>query len=162
MKELLTKYAAYNIWANNLMIDALLQLPVEAIDMPMISSFKSIRETLLHTWGAENVWLQRLNEVQEQVWIAATFKGTFEEACAAWKQDSQKLADYVAGCDDSKLSNNLHYSDIRKNSHVTPVFMVLQHVFNHATYHRGQLVTLMRTSGAIQIPGTDFIGFARL
>jgi uncharacterized damage-inducible protein DinB len=35
-------------------------------------------------------------------------------------------------------------------------------VFNHATYHRGQLVTMLRQIGAEKIPATDFAAFVRL
>jgi len=34
-------------------------------------------------------------------------------------------------------------------------------VFNHSTYHRGQLVTMMRQLGETNVPVTDFIAFAR-
>ena len=161
MKELLMQYAAYNIWANNLMIDALKKLPDEAIDLPMTSSFKSIRATVSHTWCAEDIWLQRLMNSDQPVWAEATFDGDFGDAIDLWQRASQDIANYVAEQDDTTLAEDLHYSDMKKNKHITPIFLVLQHVFNHATYHRGQLVTLMRTAGATTIPGTDFIAFVR-
>jgi uncharacterized damage-inducible protein DinB len=161
MKELLTQYAAYNIWANNRIIDAMFELPAGAIDLEMLSSFKTIRETVIHTWSAENMWLQRLNNEPEPVWMAKSFDGSFEEACDNWRDDSHGIAEYVGACSEAKFKEDLHYADLRGNEHTTPVFMVLQHVFNHATYHRGQLVTMMRTAGETKIPGTDFIGFVR-
>ncbi|MBL0200663.1 MAG: hypothetical protein IPP81_11100 [Chitinophagaceae bacterium] len=38
-----------------------------------------------------------------------------------------------------------------------PVYQMLHHVFNHASYHRGQLVTMLNQLGADKIPGTDFL-----
>lgn len=38
-----------------------------------------------------------------------------------------------------------------------PVNVILMHVFNHATYHRGQLVTMLRQLGVKKIPQTDFM-----
>jgi uncharacterized damage-inducible protein DinB len=35
------------------------------------------------------------------------------------------------------------------------------HVFNHGTYHRGQLVTMLRQVGVTEIPQTDYIAFVR-
>jgi len=43
-----------------------------------------------------------------------------------------------------------------------PVYQMLQHVFNHATYHRGQLVTMLRQLGQDKIPDTDFYTYCRL
>ncbi len=162
MKNLLAQYAAYNIWANKLIIDALKGLPAEALDMPMMSSFKSIRETLYHTWCAEDIWLQRLMRSDDPIWAAITFEGNFEDACNNWETSSHDLANFIAEQDEVTLAEDLHYADRRGYPYTTPVYEVLHHIFNHATYHRGQLVTLMRTAGATAIPGTDFIGFVRL
>jgi uncharacterized damage-inducible protein DinB len=38
---------------------------------------------------------------------------------------------------------------------------MLLHVFNHGTYHRGQLVTMLRQLGIENIPATDFIVWSR-
>jgi uncharacterized damage-inducible protein DinB len=34
-------------------------------------------------------------------------------------------------------------------------------VFNHDTYHRGQLVSILRELGEVNIPQTDFIVWTR-
>ena len=33
---------------------------------------------------------------------------------------------------------------------------MLHHVFNHATYHRGQLINMLRQLGVEKVPQTDF------
>jgi uncharacterized damage-inducible protein DinB len=38
---------------------------------------------------------------------------------------------------------------------------MLLHLFNHGTYHRGQLVTMLRELGIEKIPPTDFIVWSR-
>ena len=38
---------------------------------------------------------------------------------------------------------------------------MLLHLFNHQTFHRGQLVTMLRQNGIEKIPATDFIVFSR-
>ena len=37
---------------------------------------------------------------------------------------------------------------------------IVMQVMNHGTYHRGQIVTLLRQLGATEMPSTDFIRFA--
>ena len=161
MKELLLQYAQYNAWANKLIIGAMLKLGDEDIKREIISSFPSVYATVCHTWSAESVWLQRLQLAEYPQWFG-DFQGPFTEACDNWLQASADLVNFVEKqYDDRALQHVLQYYDRAKVSHKTPVHQVLHHVFNHSTYHRGQLVTMVRQLGAKDIPGTDFIAFAR-
>jgi uncharacterized damage-inducible protein DinB len=162
MKELLLQYARYNIWANKLMIDITLAQDVAILDTEVVSSFPSLRQTVYHTWGAESIWLQRLQLAEHPVWEPTEFAGTFEEACAAWQQASNDLLQFVEKqYDDSALIHVFQYYDLKKNSYKTPVYQALHHVFNHGTYHRGQLITMLRQLGVTKLPSTDFITYVR-
>lgn len=162
MKETLSQLAHYNIWANKRIIDILLGLDEELLDKELVSSFPSVRSTVYHIWSAEFIWLQRLQLTENPVWIAPDFKGTFAEACEDWQKISAVLASFVdAQYDDKALQHVLQYYDRQKKSNKKPVYVVLIHIFNHASYHRGQLVTMLRQLGINKIPGTDFIGFEK-
>ena len=162
MKELLLQCAQYNAWANKRIIDVLLKLEQGHIDMEIVSSFSSVRATVSHTWSAEYIWLQRLQLVEYPIWVGNDYQGLFDDACNSWQQVSSDLIQFVERqYDDRALQHVLQYYDRAKVSHKTPVFEVLMHVFNHSTYHRGQMVTMLRQLGRVDIPGTDFIGFAR-
>lgn len=162
MKETLSHLAHYNIWANKRIIDILLELDEELVDKEILSSFPSIRSTVYHTWSAEFIWLQRLELTEQPVWMASDFMGSFKEACEDWQKVSQVLASFVdRQYDDKALQHVLQYYDRQKKSNKNPVFKVLLHIFNHATYHRGQLVTMLRQLGVNKIPSTDFIGFIK-
>lgn len=160
MKELLLQYANYNIWANKRIIDVLLQLEPEQLDKEIVSSFPSIRKTVYHAWSASFVWLQRLQLEDQPVWVERTFAGSFEEACAEWHRVSEGLAQFVARqYDDKSFEHIFQYYNSEKKSFKLPVGLTLQHVFNHCTYHRGQLVTMLRQLKVEHIPATDFIYF---
>ena len=162
MKEMLLQYAEYNVWANKMVIDATLQLDESLVDKEVVSSFPSVRATLYHVMGAESVWLQRLHLVEHPVWLPATFEGSFAEACHEWQKFSGELVKFVSDqYDDKAFQHVCMYNDMKGNPWKTPVNQILQHVFNHSTYHRGQLVTMLRQLGETKIPGTDFIGFVR-
>lgn len=161
MKEMLLQYAAYNVWANKLIIDAIMKLEEAQVDMEITSSFSSLRKTVYHVWSAEYIWLQRLELAERPVWIESDFDGTFLTVCDDWQKVSESLKAFTEKqFDDNALTHVLQYYDRKKNSHKTPVFQVLLHVFNHSTYHRGQLVTMLRQAGLKDIPGTDFIAYA--
>ena len=42
-----------------------------------------------------------------------------------------------------------------------PVWQMILHVFNHGTYHRGQLINMLRQLGVEKISQTDFIVWSR-
>lgn len=157
MKELLLHYAQYNAWANKKMIDALLKIDAEDVDKQITSSFPSVKETVYHCWGAEFIWLQRLELEEKPVWIPDTFEGTFDEACREWQLVSEAVQQFVKKqYDDKAFEHVLQYYDRKKKSNKMQVSTVLLHVCNHATYHRGQLVTMMRQLGIKKLPSTDF------
>jgi len=162
MKELLLQYAEYNVWANKLTTDALLQLDENLADKEVVSSFSSIRATTYHTIGAEYIWLQRLQLVEHPIWLPDSFEGTFAAACNAWNNYSNELVKFASRqYDDRALEHVCAYNDRKGSPHKTPVYQILQHIFNHSTYHRGQLITMLRQVGATKIPGTDFIAFVK-
>ena len=163
MKELLLQYAQYNVWANKLIIDALLKLEEGAADKEVASSFPSIRKTVLHTWSAESIWLQRLLLAEHPVWQEDVFNGNIENICSEWQKTSPEFVVFVEKqYDDKALQHVLQFYDRQKKSYKMPVYQVLHHVFNHSTYHRGQLVTMLRQLGQTTMPQTDFTAFVRL
>ena len=163
MKEILLEYAQYNVWANKRIIDTILDLPEGAVEMKINSSFTSITRTVYHTWSAESIWLQRLQRLQQQVWQETAFFGDFPVACTMWQQTSNDVAKFVAELgEDTDLKKSISFFDRSSNPYTMTIHHILQHLFNHSTYHRGQLVTMMRQACADRIPETDFIGYARM
>jgi len=160
MKEILTQYAQYNIWANKRIADVLLKINEEELEKEINSSFPSLKATVYHTWSAEFIWLQRLQLTEQPLWIESVFKGTFAEACEDWQKVSEALLSFIQKqYDDKGFQHVLQYYSRAKKSFKNPVYSVLMHTFNHSTYHRGQLVTMLRQTGVTKIPETDFIAF---
>lgn len=162
MKEILLQYAAYNLWANKRIIDVMIALPEDELDKDIVSSFRSIRKTVYHTWSAEDIWLQRLRLTEHPVWAEGVFTGTFREACKLWEDVSLQLKAFIEQqFDDKAFDHEMQYYNLRKMPSKHRVADVLLHLFNHSTYHRGQLVTMLRQSGVQTIPATDLIAFVR-
>lgn len=162
MKELLLQYARFNIWANKRMTDVMLSLDEAVTDQQINSSFPSIRQTVYHTWGAEDIWLQRLELTEQASWAPSGFTGSFATACQKWMQVSEGLAAFTERqFDDKAFSHVFQYYSLKKESFKNPVSGALMHAFNHSTYHRGQLVTMLRQVGVTKIPETDLIAFIR-
>ena len=158
MKELLQQYAAYNIWANKLLADRINMLSEEEINREIVSSFPSIYKTAQHIWLAEEAWWQRLKLAEHLNLQSEKFNGSFNELSANHVKQSQQWVDWVTAATENQLIHVFAY--VRNKEQIKmPVYQMLQHVFNHASYHRGQLVTMLRQSGADKIPATDFSAF---
>ena len=161
MKTLLQQYAAYNIWANKLLVERIGKLSDEEITREIASSFSSLYKTVQHMWLAEEAWWQRHKLAEKLDLQSEKFIGTFSELTANLAKQSQQWSEWVNAATENQLSHVFAY--IRNKEQIKmPVYQMLQHVFNHATYHRGQLVTILRQLGADKIPATDFSAFCRL
>lgn len=161
MKELLQQYAAYNIWATRLLVERINKLSDEEINREVASSFPSLYKTIRHMWLAEEAWWQRLKLVENLDLQSDKFTGTFAELTANLAKQSQQWLEWVNGATETQLVHVFAY--IRNKEQIKmPVYQMLQHVFNHASYHRGQLVTMLRQLGQDKIPDTDFYTYCRL
>ena len=161
MKQLLQQYAAYNLWANKIITDRIAQLPAGIIQKEMNSSFSSIYKTALHLMDAEGMWWQRLKLEEHVARPSNTFEGNFEELSQQFLSFSKQWSDWVLNANEVNLTHVFGYQNSKKEFFKQPVYEMLLHLFNHQTFHRGQLVTMMRQNGIDKIPATDFIVFSR-
>ncbi len=161
MKTYFEELAAYNSWANGLICDWLSKISDEQWNRPLKSSFPSVRDTVIHLVGAENAWWQRLRKDQQIVWIPNTFQGTKAEALELWRESFSHLEEFVKELSATQLSENLDFKRLNGEANRMKISEVLAHVFNHSTYHRGQLVTLLRQVGFTDVSSTDLLNFYR-
>ena len=160
MKQLLQQYAAYNIWANKKITETANQLSEEQINKEIISSFPSVYKTVLHLMEVENVWWERLQLV-EYTTLSGWFTGDFDELSKKLLGLSQQWHGWIQNTNDVNISHVFAYQNSKKEQFKQPVYEMLLHLFNHQTFHRGQLVTMFRQLGLDKIPATDFIVFSR-
>lgn len=153
--ELIREYAGYGLWANARFVERLGKEPAGTLDRPVKSSFPSLRATLLHIRDAECAWHLRIRGLPPR-WPA-------EEAT-----DIRTLLTHSAALHDRVRS--LTAEDLQRTVHSTTragkpfsgrVLSLLMHTFNHSTFHRGQLVTMMRALGLEEVPNTDLLTYQR-
>ena len=160
-KEYFIQLAGYNVWANDIVCSWLEKISDAQWSAEVASSFNSIQETVLHITAAEHIWLQRMNKEQDQVWLQSSFAGTKDEHMALWKKASAALKGFVETFDEKDLPANLDFKRLNGDAYSMPYYELLAHVFNHSTYHRGQIVTMLRQVGFTNVESTDLLGFYR-
>jgi uncharacterized damage-inducible protein DinB len=161
MKQLLQQYAAYNLWANKIITDKLSQVSTEILYKEMNDSFGGIYKTVIHLLDVESIWWQRLKLQEHVEWPGKNFKGNFEELSQQLLLLSKQWNDWVHAANDINLTHVFGYQNSKKEFFKQPVYEMLMHLFNHQTFHRGQIITMLRQNGIEKIPRTDFIVFSR-
>ena len=161
MKQLLQQYAAYNLWGNKIITERIAQLPMDSIHKETNSSFSSIYKTIVHLMDVESIWWQRLKLQEHVEWPGKSFDGNFEELSQQLIFLSKQWNDWVLNANEVNLTHVFGYQNSKKEYFKQPVYEMLLHLFNHQTFHRGQVVTMLRQNGVEKIPATDFIVFSR-
>jgi uncharacterized damage-inducible protein DinB len=138
----------YTVWANHRAMRAAATLSVDDFKRDLGSSHGGVRGTLVHTLGAEWIWLERWKGVSPTHRLD---EAEFPDVMAVrerWKVIEDHRASWFAALREGALAETISYSTLDRRSFADPLWKLVQHVANHSTYHRGQVVTLMRILGA--------------
>lgn len=162
MKQLLTSYANYDYWANKQILDLVLTLTEAQQKQQVLSSFPSIHKTCSHVWDASRIWWQRLQHDTNVMGPTIDANYPIGEVAGNILKQNREWIDWVTAAAVADLDAVLSYKNNKGDAFSQPVKEILLHLFNHGTYHRGQLVTMLRQVGVEKIPATDYIVYTRL
>jgi uncharacterized damage-inducible protein DinB len=154
-KQYFIQLADYNVWANNVVCSWIDKINDEQWNIQIESSFNSIYATVLHVAGSEKLWSERLDSMPTTDILFNTFKGSKSALARIWKEVSEGLRSCLENFDENILTENLSYKNTLGKAFTLPYYQLFAHVFNHSTYHRGQLVTMFRQAGFTEISSTD-------
>lgn len=151
----------YTEWANERVLSAAEKLPPEELLRDVRISYTSILGTLLHMAGAEWMWLERWNgnsPVGPDVWAGWTPDDarSLEQVREKWRPVIRRRNEYLDKISDADLPRELGYRRFTGEPFSLPLVQQMQHVVNHATLHRGQVVGMIRQLGVVP-PTTDLL-----
>lgn len=153
--------ALYNIWANEQLAHRLETLTEEQFHANVISSFSSILKTVAHIHGAEDVWRQRLLKIYPTTFYKLPDNASGAVEIGKWHDASRQLTDLILSYDENDLVETLEYKKLDATVQNSFRWQMIQHTVNHSSYHRGQLITMMRQVGVNSVPNTDMIAYYR-
>jgi uncharacterized damage-inducible protein DinB len=151
---------AFNSWATNRILNAVAEMPPELYTKDMKSSHGSIHGTLVHMVSAEKIWCARMAGEQEAKVTTTADVATLDDLRHAWEQVGFAMAKLLGSMTDKKLQATFTAPSPRGQTFTHTYWQVIQHVVDHSTYHRGQVITLMRQNGVVP-PNTGLIAFYR-
>jgi len=147
-KDALGRLLAYTVWANHRVVRAAVTLEPTDFAKDMGSSHGGIRGTLTHMLSAEWIWLERFKGVSPDRTID---EGEFPDLMCLrdrWTAIEEHRATWFSSLPEDAVSSRITYSSASGVEQQAPLWQLIQHLANHATYHRGQVTTLLRVLGA--------------
>ena len=159
LKQYFTDLAAYNSWADQKAIDWLSHITDEQWEQVNVSSFSSIRQTAVHIASAEKIWIDFWTKAADPVYLSANFTGTKNELKGIWKAASKGLETYIKNHTEEDMMRSVSFIYPNGDTGQMPYYQTFSHIVNHSTYHRGQLVTLLRQAGYSKFSSIDLASF---
>lgn len=152
----------YDRWANNKVLHAASALSPEQFTRDLGGSFRSVRDTLVHIFGGEWIWLTYWKEPSPSFAFLADLRtrretlfnpNQFPDVATLrlkWVEVEKQQIEFV-----SQVTNELLQTMLPFRTTQVPLAHLMQHMANHSTYHRGQISLMMRQLKAEPV-ATDF------
>lgn len=148
----------YNRWANRELLAAVEGLDAGRYTRDLGSSFRSVRDTVVHVLSSEWLWAERFKGVSPQRRLDPR---DFPDTAALrpfWDDVEADHDAYLARLGDADLARPFAYINPEGERWEYTTWQCLLQCLTHSGYHRGQVVTLLRQLGALPV-GTDLLTY---
>jgi uncharacterized damage-inducible protein DinB len=149
----------YHYWARDRLLNAVEPLAPEQFTRDLGSSFKSIRDTVAHIYGAEWIWHERWRGRAPAALPRADQFDNVAALRSGWSDLERNVRGFVDGLPDRDVGRVFEYQMLSGKPASSPFWQMVHHVVNHASYHRGQVTTMLRQLGAAPPQSLDAIAF---
>lgn len=150
---------AFNNWANRRLFEAVGPLSNEQYTRDRRSSHGGIQGTLVPIVATERLWLARWQKDPDPSAGLPSQGHSLADLRALWEQTCADMSQFLDGLNDQKLQEVLTTTTLA-GTFSNPYWQMIQHVVDHSSYHRGQIVTMLRQLG-VTPPSTGLIRFYR-
>lgn len=143
--------AAYNAEMNRRLYAAAGALGEEARRADGGAFFGSVHRTLSHLCWADAAWMHRLAgwpRVGGAPADGAAMHGDWAAMRALRAETDAGMQAWAAGLDDAALAGDVTWTNSRGVTSTRPRWLLVTHMFNHGTHHRGQVHALLTRAGA--------------
>ncbi|MFN8447164.1 MAG: DinB family protein [Anaerolineae bacterium] len=147
----------YTYWAHRQVWGCVAELSDDQFTRPCDYSVGSVQQQVVHTMGAEWLWLQRVRGEQPEPFLQAEDFPTRPAIRARWDEIEAGWRAYVAALTDDQLEQPLVYTSITGGARREQILWEgLAQIVNHATDHRAQTLALIHQVGGRTL-AQDFI-----
>ena len=147
--EAYRRMAQYNRWKNTRLMETCSLLSDAERKQNRGAPFGSIHGLWNHLLLCDRMWLARFEGAP------LPYSKLDEEVCSDWDELRQQRAQtddsidaWVAALTEERLSSILRFTAMSNpQPRELPLWIAVQHFFNHQTHHRGQITALMEQAG---------------
>lgn len=158
MKDDMASLYAFNRWANDKMLDACRKLTPDQYVAELLPGWTPVRTTVWHMAIVTNGWLRALAGDVDQSFPPEDEVATPDIAASILNRAYKTFDALLPSFSPTYLETPLTLSR-RGRTVVLPPWVVLRHIVNHTTYHRGQVASKLKRFG-IQQPETELVYWA--
>lgn len=150
------RMAAYNTWMTEKAYYAADQMSDADRKEDRGAFFKSVHSTLNHILFGDRAWMSHFTgKAYEMAPIGTDFFTRYDELKAAHNDMCAEIEAFTEGLTPDWLSGTFAWINRSQGTFMErPRWLLIVHMFNHQTHHRGQLSTLFMQAG-IDIGETD-------
>ena len=155
-KELLAQHFEYSLWASLKILEAAEKLPLDAIEKDCGNSFGGILGTLTHIFQADRLWWKRFSGDPHAPLVLPGETLTVTDLKAQWPTVISDFVTWLRSQKDPNFEEHLFWRNTRGEDKNDVKYKILLHIVNHATYHRGQVITMIKQAGG-EVVSTDLV-----
>jgi uncharacterized damage-inducible protein DinB len=146
-KEILLALWDYDGWANERIMAAASALPPEALLQPLPSGHGTLLGTLWHIVGAAETWRVRAETGHDPVEQADQEPPDLPTLLAHARAEAAAMRALLEALPASLLAEPMRYTTSDGVVRERPRWLVLVHLVNHGTHHRGELAAALTALG---------------
>lgn len=141
--------AEYNHWMNQKIYSVCAEIPDEKRKQDLGAFFQSIHGTLNHLLYGDKAWMGRFTNNPFSVKIIGQqLYADFDDLRRERENTDLQILEWVKNLDSNWLNQpNEYVSNVDHQQYILPTWVLVTHMFNHQTHHRGQVTTLIKQLG---------------
>jgi uncharacterized damage-inducible protein DinB len=154
--RLLRTQLEYSFHASLRTVEALRRVPDADLRRDRGNSHGGLLDTLAHIYCSDRVWLSRAVGKPRTTLADPGESWSLDILEAGWQHVARQWFEWTDSVEDVRAK--LAYRSLSGQPFELPMWQMVFHVVNHATYHRGQITTMLRQAGYAPVP-TDLHTF---
>jgi uncharacterized damage-inducible protein DinB len=145
------RMARYNRWQNGNLYGDADRLSVAERQRERYAFFGSIQKTLSHLLWGDQIWMSRFTDTpkpQGGIAESTALHADWERLKSERADFDRKILDWASTVTPDWLAADLTYFSVAISREVTkPRWVLVTHMFNHQTHHRGQVHCMLTQAG---------------
>jgi len=144
--DLVSLYA-YNSWANARVLETLRGLSAADYVKEQGGGWPSLRATFVHLAGATDAWAERFTGRDATRLATIEELPGLEDAARVLLAAEEKHRRLQPSFTPERLAGPFTWRNLKGEAKTAPFWVIVKHVVNHQTYHRGQIAAMVRRLG---------------